>query len=173
MAESEGKLAPLKAALRAFMLSSLECHARYQELETRIEAAAALLKAKTPDELRQLRDELRADVEDAVRGAKHPWSGAELDHLVDGTLKSVLPTVLALVLGGGARDADDTEHATFATPAPEEAEEPSTRQAKQGTCQRCSSRATFHITEIAGKEPLVVHLCNEHAREYLTTRETM
>ena len=28
--------------------------------------------------------------------------------------------------------------------------------------------ATFHITELTGDEPHELHLCEEHAREYLT-----
>jgi len=37
-------------------------------------------------------------------------------------------------------------------------------------CQRsnCERPATFHITELAGGEPREVHLCEDHAREYLT-----
>ena len=34
-------------------------------------------------------------------------------------------------------------------------------------CQRCNNPATFHITELTGKEPQEVHLCEECAREYL------
>ena len=35
-------------------------------------------------------------------------------------------------------------------------------------CQQCEKPATFHITELTGDEPVEVHLCEEHAREYLT-----
>lgn len=34
-------------------------------------------------------------------------------------------------------------------------------------CQKCDRPATFHITELTGKTPVEVHLCEEHAREYL------
>lgn len=35
-------------------------------------------------------------------------------------------------------------------------------------CQQCDKPATFHITELAGGEPQELHLCEDHAREYLT-----
>ena len=35
-------------------------------------------------------------------------------------------------------------------------------------CQRCDKPATFHITELAGDQPQELHLCEDHAREYLT-----
>lgn len=40
-------------------------------------------------------------------------------------------------------------------------------------CQKCDKLATFHITEVTGSEltegkPLELHLCEEHARSYLT-----
>jgi protein arginine kinase activator len=35
-------------------------------------------------------------------------------------------------------------------------------------CQRCEKQATFHITELTGSEPQELHLCEEHAKEYLT-----
>lgn len=35
-------------------------------------------------------------------------------------------------------------------------------------CQRCDKPATFHITELADGKPQELHLCEEHAREYLT-----
>jgi protein arginine kinase activator len=35
-------------------------------------------------------------------------------------------------------------------------------------CQRCEKPATFHITELTGGKPQELHLCEEHAREYLT-----
>ena len=39
-------------------------------------------------------------------------------------------------------------------------------------CQRCEKPATFHITELAGDElPDELHLCEEHARLYLTPTE--
>ncbi|MCR4415048.1 MAG: UvrB/UvrC motif-containing protein [Thermoguttaceae bacterium] len=34
-------------------------------------------------------------------------------------------------------------------------------------CQRCDRPATFHITELTGAKPLELHLCEDHAREYL------
>lgn len=35
-------------------------------------------------------------------------------------------------------------------------------------CQHCEKPATFHITELTGSEgPKVLHLCEDHAREYL------
>jgi protein arginine kinase activator len=35
-------------------------------------------------------------------------------------------------------------------------------------CQRCDKPATFHITELTGGKPQEMHLCEDHAREYLT-----
>lgn len=35
-------------------------------------------------------------------------------------------------------------------------------------CQKCDKPATFHITELTGGKPQELHLCEEHAREYLT-----
>ncbi len=35
-------------------------------------------------------------------------------------------------------------------------------------CQKCDRPATFHITELADGKPQEFHLCEEHAREYLT-----
>mgnify|MGYP000703100038 CR=1 FL=1 len=35
-------------------------------------------------------------------------------------------------------------------------------------CQRCDRPATFHITELTGGKPQELHLCEEHAREYLS-----
>ncbi|MCL2004822.1 MAG: UvrB/UvrC motif-containing protein [Planctomycetaceae bacterium] len=34
-------------------------------------------------------------------------------------------------------------------------------------CQKCNKEATFHISELMGSEPKELHLCEEHAREYL------
>jgi protein arginine kinase activator len=36
-------------------------------------------------------------------------------------------------------------------------------------CQKCDKPATFHITELAGGKPQELHLCEDHAREYLTS----
>ena len=35
-------------------------------------------------------------------------------------------------------------------------------------CQDCEKPATFHITELTGPEVQELHLCEEHARHYLT-----
>ena len=35
-------------------------------------------------------------------------------------------------------------------------------------CQQCDKLATFHITELTGGKPQELHLCEEHARQYLT-----
>lgn len=35
-------------------------------------------------------------------------------------------------------------------------------------CQKCEKTATFHITELTGGKPQELHLCEDHAREYLT-----
>jgi protein arginine kinase activator len=35
-------------------------------------------------------------------------------------------------------------------------------------CQKCDKPATFHITELTGGKPRELHLCEDHAREYLT-----
>ncbi|MBN2578554.1 MAG: UvrB/UvrC motif-containing protein [Pirellulales bacterium] len=36
-------------------------------------------------------------------------------------------------------------------------------------CQQCDKPATFHITELAGGKPTELHLCEDHARQYLTS----
>jgi protein arginine kinase activator len=38
-------------------------------------------------------------------------------------------------------------------------------------CQHCEKPATFHITELTGSVPQELHLCEEHARQYLTQPE--
>jgi len=38
-------------------------------------------------------------------------------------------------------------------------------------CQQCSKTATFHITELTKGKPQELHLCEEHARQYLTQSE--
>ena len=38
-------------------------------------------------------------------------------------------------------------------------------------CQKCSKQATLHITEIIKGKPHELHLCEEHARVYLTQEE--
>ena len=35
-------------------------------------------------------------------------------------------------------------------------------------CQECEKPATFHITELTGGKPQELHLCEDHARTYLT-----
>jgi len=35
-------------------------------------------------------------------------------------------------------------------------------------CQKCERPATFHITELTSGKPQEFHLCEDHAREYLT-----
>ena len=35
-------------------------------------------------------------------------------------------------------------------------------------CQHCEKPATFHITELTGPEVEELHLCEDHARQYLT-----
>jgi protein arginine kinase activator len=39
-------------------------------------------------------------------------------------------------------------------------------------CQQCERPATFHITELEGGKHAELHLCEEHARQYLTQGET-
>jgi len=39
-------------------------------------------------------------------------------------------------------------------------------------CQRCEKSATFHITELTGGKPQELHLCEEHARQYLTESDS-
>jgi protein arginine kinase activator len=36
-------------------------------------------------------------------------------------------------------------------------------------CQQCEKQATFHITELTGGKPQELHLCEDHARQYLST----
>ncbi len=36
-------------------------------------------------------------------------------------------------------------------------------------CQQCERPATFHITELTGGKPQELHLCEDHARAYLTS----
>jgi protein arginine kinase activator len=38
-------------------------------------------------------------------------------------------------------------------------------------CQQCDKPATFHITELTGGKPQELHLCEEHARQYLIQSE--
>lgn len=38
-------------------------------------------------------------------------------------------------------------------------------------CQECDKAATFHITELTGGKPQELHLCEDHARNYLTRSE--
>ena len=38
-------------------------------------------------------------------------------------------------------------------------------------CQQCERPATFHITELTGGKPQELHLCEEHARSYLTSAQ--
>lgn len=35
-------------------------------------------------------------------------------------------------------------------------------------CQKCDKPATFHITELTDGDPQELHLCEEHARQYLS-----
>lgn len=35
-------------------------------------------------------------------------------------------------------------------------------------CQQCDRPATYHITELTGGKPTELHLCEKHAREYLS-----
>ena len=35
-------------------------------------------------------------------------------------------------------------------------------------CQKCEKFASFHITELTGGKPVELHLCEDHAREYLS-----
>jgi protein arginine kinase activator len=39
-------------------------------------------------------------------------------------------------------------------------------------CQKCEKQATFHITELEGGKHQELHLCEEHARQYLTHGES-
>ena len=39
-------------------------------------------------------------------------------------------------------------------------------------CQHCEKPATFHITELTGAEPQEVHLCEDHAQEFLSPQAT-
>ncbi len=39
-------------------------------------------------------------------------------------------------------------------------------------CQKCDKPATFHITELTDGKPQELHLCEDHAREYLTSSGT-
>lgn len=38
-------------------------------------------------------------------------------------------------------------------------------------CEHCEKPATFHITELTGSEPVELHLCEDHARQYLSENE--
>ena len=40
-------------------------------------------------------------------------------------------------------------------------------------CQQCEKPATFHITELTGPEVEELHLCEEHARSYLTLGDSI
>ena len=39
-------------------------------------------------------------------------------------------------------------------------------------CNECEKPATFHITELMSDEPQEIHLCEEHARDYLRPSES-
>ncbi len=52
------------------------------------------------------------------------------------------------------------------------AEEPLPAPAARTVCQRCDGPATFHITNLGAKDYDEMHLCEDHAREHLTRRET-
>ncbi len=39
-------------------------------------------------------------------------------------------------------------------------------------CQQCEKPATFHITELTDSQPQELHLCEDHAREYLSQSES-
>ena len=39
-------------------------------------------------------------------------------------------------------------------------------------CQKCEKAATFHITELTGTKPHELHLCEDHARAYLSASST-
>ena len=39
-------------------------------------------------------------------------------------------------------------------------------------CQKCPKPATIHITEIVQGSPLEFHLCEEHARQQLSSEES-
>lgn len=43
-----------------------------------------------------------------------------------------------------------------------------TERSETMKCQKCDNAATFHITELTGAEPHELHLCEEHARNYLS-----
>lgn len=47
-----------------------------------------------------------------------------------------------------------------------------TVRTKTMKCQRCEKSATFHITELTGGKPQELHLCEEHARQYLTESDS-
>ncbi len=38
-------------------------------------------------------------------------------------------------------------------------------------CQQCDKPATFHITELTDGQPQELHLCEDHAREYLAVSD--
>lgn len=38
-------------------------------------------------------------------------------------------------------------------------------------CQHCEKPATFHITELTGATPQELHLCEDHAKQYLSQPE--
>jgi protein arginine kinase activator len=46
------------------------------------------------------------------------------------------------------------------------------RKGESMKCQHCEKPATFHITELTGPELLELHLCEDHARQYLTPAES-
>jgi protein arginine kinase activator len=39
-------------------------------------------------------------------------------------------------------------------------------------CQKCDKSAKFHITELSGGKPEEHHLCEDHAKEYLTESDS-
>ncbi len=38
-------------------------------------------------------------------------------------------------------------------------------------CDKCEKPATFHITELTGSDPMELHLCADHAQQYLSPDE--
>jgi hypothetical protein len=52
------------------------------------------------------------------------------------------------------------------------AEEPLPPSDSPTVCRRCDHPATFHVTNLGAKDYEEMHLCEDHARDYLTRRET-
>jgi dsDNA-specific endonuclease/ATPase MutS2 len=189
MPSSEDQLSRLKVALRQYVLSRLQAEAiqreveaksqqaeaksqealaRYASLVTELEAATEVLREMTPTQLEQLCSELRHELERVRADKRESWSTSSLDQVLASTFQSIIPASLMVIVDRAAAQAEPTDWAAYFASLDESAEQRPPRHPDPNTCSQCDSRAVFHITDFGSGEPAEVHLCEEHAREYLT-----